>query len=361
MTTHTTVQVDLGDRAYDVHICVGGFAGLGGAIAAQGLSEVVLVSSDVVDGLWGDPVRAQLEDSGIRHRTALIPDGEAHKTVETYCGLMRQLLQADFRRTTGVVALGGGVVGDVAGFAAATALRGVPLVQIPTTLLSMVDSSVGGKTGVNFGGKNRLGAFHQPALVWAAMDVLATLPQGERISGLGEVLKTALVADASLLDHIEAVAPALRAGDSVETVGVVSSCVALKAAVVAADEREAGIRAVLNAGHTIGHGLERVLGPDVMRHGCAVAIGLLAEARWAVRHGHCKDVGLPVRLAGICRDLGLAGAPPRVERSALIAAMQLDKKAGKDSVVVPVPVCAGTMTLVDVPLDGLHTLVPEHE
>ena len=289
----------------------------------------------------------------------LIPDGEVHKTVETWTDLVRQILAPEFRRGTAVVALGGGVVGDMAGFAAATALRGVPFVQLPTTLLAMVDSSVGGKTAVNLDGKNRLGAFYQPTLVWAATDTLGTLPRGERLSGLGEVMKTALIDSEEMLRRVEVLAPALRGGEPDATAELVAACVRCKARVVAEDELERGNRAWLNAGHTLAHGLERVLGGERIRHGAAVAMGLIAETDWAVRQGTCLDPDLPRRLATLTRSLGLRGAPPPVDRAALVEALYLDKKAGADSVGVPVPVRAGEMTLVDVPLESLHTLVPE--
>ena len=204
-----------------------------------------------------------------------------------------------------------------------------------------------------------MGAFYQPRLVWAAMDALATLPRGERLAGLGEVIKTAVIDSEQLLGRAEQLGPALAVGDPEATAEMVSACVRCKARVVAADELEQGSRAWLNAGHTLGHGLERVLGGETIRHGSAVAMGLIAEARWAVAEGHCEDPELPGRLAALVRSMGLRGAPPRLERATLVQALHLDKKAGKDSVCVPVPVRAGQMTLVDVPLDALDRLVPE--
>ena len=251
-------------------------------------------------------------------------------------------------------------MGDLAGFVAATVMRGVPFVQIPTTLLSLVDSSVGGKTGLNHaGGKNLVGAFHQPRLVYGALQALTSLPDAERISGLAEVVKTALLGDVPLLDLIEERAEDLRRGDPQITRRVVTRCVQTKSDIVARDELESGVRTILNAGHTVGHAYEAVLGGAVIRHGEAVALGLIAETRWAIRTGHCVDNALADRLTRILGALGLPTTPPDTRHEALVAAMQLDKKSSSDTIVLPVPVRVGEMKLVRVPRTQLSELVSE--
>ena len=243
-------RVALGDRAYDVCLAAD-FVGIGEALrlALPGTKRVVVVTDDTVEPLWCDALEAALQLPGMR---VVLPAGESNKTVQTWSQCVDAILNAGVDRRTPVVALGGGVVGDIAGFAAATALRGLPFVQVPTTLLAMVDSSVGGKTGVNHpNGKNLVGAFHQPRLVWAALNTLSTLEKVERIAGLGEVLKTGLLTGGELWTLLQTHAPLLAAGDVEATRHAVGLCVRAKADVVAQDEREGGIRAILNAGHTL--------------------------------------------------------------------------------------------------------------
>ncbi len=217
---------------------------------------------------------------GLDVRVVEVPDGEGAKALTPWAVLVDNLIAAGVDRRTPVLALGGGVTGDLAGFAAASTLRGLPFVQVPTTLLAMVDSSVGGKVGVNTAaGKNLVGAFHAPRAVVAALDSLATLPDAEVRSGLGEVLKHAILMGDAAMDVLKRAAPALRARDPEAMAEVVLQSVRCKAAIVAADPLEQGRRAVLNAGHTVGHALETALGHGVLRHGEAVAIGLIAEAQ----------------------------------------------------------------------------------
>jgi 3-dehydroquinate synthase len=297
----------------------------------------VLVTEDVVGPLWADAVVAAL--SGFVVDRVVLPSGEANKGVETWYCCVDAILRLGVDRKTPILALGGGVLGDLVGFAAATVLRGVPFVQLPTTLLAMVDSSVGGKTGMNHDvGKNLIGAFYQPVLVYAALPTLDTLPVAERRAGLGEVVKTALL-------------------DPDATARIVGACVAIKAAIVAADEREAGQRAWLNAGHTVGHGLETAAGYGVLRHGDAVGLGLVLETEWAVRAGLCADAALPERLRGLLLRLGLPSEVPSLDRRVVVDAMRADKKTDGASIKIPVPARVGQMTLVDVPVAHLDALL----
>lgn len=350
--------VALGERTYEVCLA-SDFVGIGEAVrrALPGTKRVVVVTDDTVEPLWCDALESALHLPGMR---VVLPSGESNKTVQTWSECVDAILNAGVDRRTPVVALGGGVVGDIAGFAAASALRGLPFVQIPTTLLAMVDSSVGGKTGVNHAnGKNLIGAFHQPRLVWAAMDTLSTLEPAERTAGLGEVLKTGLLTGGELWELLESHADLLAAGDVDATLRAVRLCVRAKADVVAQDEREGGLRAILNAGHTAGHAVEHALGYGVLRHGAAVALGLVAEARYAVNTGVCVDASLPDSLLGRIDALGLPKRTPEVQQDALMKAVVMDKKAVGDKVAVPLPVRVGEVNLVEVGIAGLRDLLGE--
>lgn len=359
------VRVALGERSYEVVIAPD-FVGLGARLRALSRSGRVVVGSDTtVATLWLDALRSELEASGFELHSVVIPPGEEGKDREAWWRLVDGFVRARGDRRTPFVALGGGVVGDLVGFAAASVLRGVPFVQVPTTLLAMVDSSVGGKTGFNHElGKNLIGAFYQPDLVWAPLAALGTLPVRERSAGLGEVLKTAWIADAAFVDWLEAEAVGLRAGERGALAEAVARCVRIKAEVVAQDERESGRRAILNAGHTVGHGVEAAAGYGVVLHGEAVAIGLLHEALWAAREGLDRGPALVARLR---RLLGSLGLPCTVDelgvahlsRTAVLAAMELDKKASSDMLTLPVCRAEGSCHLAQLPLHRLAELISE--
>jgi shikimate kinase / 3-dehydroquinate synthase len=344
-------------RAYDVALAAG-FGGLGDALARAGVSgRAFLVTEVNVAPLWADRVEQSIAHCGIRLERIVLPAGERNKTLHTWSLAVDALLEKRVDRHAWVIALGGGVLGDIAGFAAASVMRGVRFIQLPTTLLSMVDSSVGGKTGVNHSrGKNLVGAFHQPALVFAALDTLDTLDPAERVAGLGEVVKAGLIG--GFLEELEADAGPLAAGDLGALRRAIRRSVRCKAEVVAADEREAGWRGVLNAGHTVGHALETTLGHGTLRHGEAVAIGLVAEARWAVRSGLCADAALPDRLATLLQALGLpADLPAGVDHQRMRSAFALDKKGRDDILSVPVPVRLGEFTFASLALADAGTLL----
>lgn len=342
----------------DVVVSHHGFRGLGAALARVAPSpRAVLVTDAEVGPRWAEPLRAELADAGIAASTITIPSGEAHKHVGTWTTIVDGALAAGLDRGTPIVALGGGVVGDLAGFAGATLLRGVPVVQVPTTLLAMVDSSVGGKTGFDHAlGKNLVGAFHPPVLVWAALDTLSTLPPGEWRSGLGEVVKTALVADATLWDRLVDDPAGTVSGDALAA--TVAACVGAKAAIVAADPRESGLRACLNAGHTVGHALEVVAGFGTLPHGVAVGHGLVAETAWAEREGLVERPGLAAAIADVLGRLGWGPPPSGLDRGALVAAMRLDKKTRGDRITVPVVVRPGSARLLPLPTARLAELLP---
>lgn len=329
------IDVDLGARSYPVFLA-DDFAGLGSAGSLD--RTAVVVTDDRVAPLWLPEVRGRLEAAGARVRTVVIPAGEVHKTWATAGTVLDGILERGFDRRSLVVALGGGVVGDVAGFCASVALRGVQVLQVPTTLLAMVDASVGGKTAVDHPrGKNLIGTFHQPSGVYAARCALDTLPDEEWRSGLGEVLKTGLLAGDPLFS-------ALRDLDRRTILPIVAHCVRFKAAVVAEDEREGGRRLTLNLGHTVAHALELLAGFD-LRHGEAVAIGLVAEARLSVSLG-IAPADLPDRIAAAARGLGLRTDLPPRSAAALADAMGLDKKAEGDIVLVPLLADVGDARVV---------------
>ncbi|WP_367872371.1 3-dehydroquinate synthase [Luteolibacter sp. Populi] len=278
-----TVHVDLGARSYDVMVENGLLARAGEAIRAAGLKgRAAIISDETVARHHGAALSAALEAAGISSDLHLVPSGEASKSMARVEELCSSLAAAGHDRRSFVVALGGGVVGDLAGFVAAVFYRGIPFVQVPTTIVAQVDSSVGGKTGVNLAeGKNLLGAFHQPALVLADPQVLATLPDREYREGYAEVIKHAAIRDAGMLADIAALDPATREVPA----DLIARNIAIKARIVEADEHETkGIRALLNLGHTIGHGIEAAVPYGEMLHGEAISLGLCAALFLSEKH-----------------------------------------------------------------------------
>ncbi len=329
------LHVSLEHGAYDVVVGEHLLA-RAGALLAPVLPQkrVAIVTDETVAGLHLATLQAGLAETGVEFHTIIIPPGEASKSMEGYQRVVDGLLDARVERRTTVLALGGGVVGDLAGFAAATTLRGLPFVQLPTTLLSQVDSSVGGKTGINTRhGKNLVGAFYQPRLVLADTGVLGTLPLRELRAGYAEIAKAGLIGDAAFFAWCEAHGPAIAAGDrGLQAEAVMRAC-AFKAQVVVDDEREerpSGGRALLNLGHTFGHALEAEIGyGGGLLHGEAVAIGLGLAFRLSARLGHCD----PVDAERVARHLGAMGLPSepsmlnrRLSAARLVELMRRDKK-----------------------------------
>jgi 3-dehydroquinate synthase len=277
-------------------------------------------------------VIAALRDGGRQVTVVRIPDGEEYKTLATLEQIYDLLIDWGFDRYCGLLALGGGVIGDLTGFAAATYLRGIPFVQVPTTLLAQVDSSVGGKTGVNHPqGKNLIGAFYQPRHVHIDVGVLATLPDREYAAGLAEIVKYGVIRDAAFFAWLENERAALlaRSPQALEQ-AVMISC-QIKADVVESDENEQGLRAILNYGHTFGHAVETLAGYGVIRHGEAVAIGMVMAARTSVRLGFGSD-GDVARIAGLLRSFGLPVEPPAFSSDDYLAVMRHDKKVRDGSI-----------------------------
>ncbi len=325
---------------YPIHLGRGLLAQAGDLLRRRGLDgKVALVSNETVAPLYAATVEAGLRRAGLEVARCLMPDGEAHKTLETVRSLYDQFVAAGLARDSVIVALGGGVVGDVVGFAAATYMRGVALVQAPTTLLAMVDSSVGGKTAVDLpAGKNLVGAFKPAELVIADLDALDTLPAAELRSGLAEAIKHGIIASPALFEHLEG-------GGSAAEPWALAEAIQVKVDVVEEDPYERGRRAALNLGHTFGHALEKLSGFR-MRHGDAVSIGMVAAARASIALG-LADAALLERITGCLRRHGLPVALPAQEPEAVWEAMGSDKKKQGGRLRFVLPTAIGNVIISD--------------
>jgi 3-dehydroquinate synthase len=342
-----TVRVPLveqRDASYDILIAPGLVRDMGTLLARYCPAAAYAVISDShVGKLYGEQLVAALHAAKLHAELFSFPAGEWNKTRETWATLSDRLLAAHFGRDCAVIALGGGVVGDVAGFVAATYLRGVPLVHVPTSLLAMIDSSIGGKTGVDVSaGKNLLGAFHQPRLVIADLDLLGSLATVQVAAGLAEAVKHGVIADAEYFEFLERDYAAILAKQGAALERVVRRSVEIKAGVVAQDEREAGRRAILNFGHTIGHAIEATSKYEVA-HGEAVAIGMVYEARLGESLG-IAAAGTTQRITTLLERFRLPTALPDGSRmDALIEAMRADKKARAGAIRLVLPAAIGRM------------------
>ena len=367
--THAVLSVALGARSYPIHIGSGSVVDASAHLqfwadtfeAFGAGRDVALVSNTVVAPLYAEPLQRALEAAGKRIVTIVVPDGEAHKDGATLASIHDAMLEARMERSVTVVALGGGVVGDLAGFAAATYQRGVRFVQVPTTLLAQVDSSVGGKTGINHRlGKNMIGAFHQPHAVVVDLGTLATLPDREMSAGLAEVIKYGASLDADFFAWLEVAMPRLRARDSDALAFAIRRCCALKAEVVAEDEREAGRRALLNFGHTFGHAIEGATGYGVWLHGEAVGAGMILAARLSQRLGLITE-NLVDRLTALVAAAGLPVAAPYLDLATWLQWMAGDKKSEAGQLRFVLLDALGSAYLASVPDAALHGVLDAHE
>lgn len=322
-----TITINLASHCYAIAIGEGLIKGVGAACKAAGLEgSGAVITNPTVAALYADQVVCSLQDAGFTPVVIEIPDGEEFKTSATLQTVYDRLIESGFDRHSFIVALGGGVVGDLAGFAAATFLRGIPFVQIPTTLLAQVDSSVGGKTGIDHPqGKNLIGAFYQPQMVISDVGTLKTLTERHYLAGLAEVVKYGAVLDAALFELLEAEVEGLLQRDTVLLGHIVTRCCEIKAWVVEQDEREAGLRAVLNYGHTLGHAFETLSGYRELVHGEAVAIGMVQAAYLSQREGFCSEQDAQ-RVVQLLQRLGLPTEAPLVALDDLIGALAKDKK-----------------------------------
>lgn len=340
-----------------IEIAPGALATLGERVAAlHPAQRVAIIADDAVAQLYGNQVLAQMRASEMAHGSVgdghfgaglfTFPAGEQHKTRDTWGALTDQLIAAGYGRDSVFVALGGGVTGDLAGFVAATYLRGVPIVQVPTSLLAMIDSSVGGKTGVDTpAGKNLVGAFHQPSLVLVDPRLLRTLPTAGLRAGLAEAIKHGVIADAAYFSWIAASLREIlnaEVADDATRLRLVQRSIEIKVDVVARDEREGGVRKILNFGHTIGHAIEHLTGYGVP-HGDAVSIGMVAEARLAERLGIAR-VGLADTIATVCDAAGLpVRIPERIAPAEIVTVTRTDKKSRGGKVEYALPEVLGRM------------------
>jgi len=322
------VSVDLGERAYTIHIGLSLLSEAGSICSDLGLSGKCLVVSDTnVEERYGDILCRALNSAGLDSRLVAVPAGESSKSHEQLLALYHAALNHGLDRSSYVFALGGGVVGDLAGYLAATYLRGVRYIQIPTTIVSMVDSAVGGKTGINMPeGKNLIGAFWQPHAVLADLETLASLPDREYRSGLAEVVKYGVIADAEFFDRLETQAGDVLARDPGLLEELVARSCEIKADVVREDEREGGLRAILNFGHTAGHAIEKVASYGTFLHGEAISVGMIFAAEVSA-----QSVGLPResvdRIRELLKSFGLPGTAPACAWGALRETMRVDKKS----------------------------------
>jgi 3-dehydroquinate synthase len=320
------VKLRLGSNSYHIHIGSGILAQLGYWLKENLASDkLVIITSPSVKGLYGDTVAENLTRDGFRVITLLVPDGEEQKSLETAGRLYQELSDSHAERATPVLALGGGVIGDLVGFVAATYQRGVPLVQIPTTLLAQVDSSIGGKVAVDHDKlKNKIGAFYQPRLVVSDIATLSTLPAEELSDGLAEVIKYAVIRDRGFFTYLENSLDRIRLLDSVVLEEVVFRSARIKAEIVERDEQDLGLRNILNYGHTVGHAIESASDFEV-GHGQAIAIGMLAAGRISSKLGIFSQVEQS-RLRGLIQRAGLPTEIPDLDVDRVIRAMEHDKK-----------------------------------
>lgn len=340
MTTHLTVA--LGERSYPISIGVDTLETLAEALRAAGARGTAgLVTDTNVAPLYGRAVEEIIAGAGLRCVTHAMPAGEEHKRlseIEAICGTF---LEAGLDRSSIMVALGGGVVGDVTGFAASAYMRGIPFIQVPTTILAQVDSSVGGKTGVNHPlGKNTIGAFYQPSAVIIDLTMLRSLPPRELRAGMAEIIKHGVIADAALFDYAEKNAPAILGKDLAAIEWPIRRSCEIKAAVVAEDETEQGLRAILNYGHTFGHAIEAVTHYEVFLHGEAVSLGMCAAAALARELG-MVDESFVERQRSCCAAYGLPVRWPELPMDDAVTAMRKDKKARTGAMKFIVPAGMG--------------------
>ncbi len=334
----TTVKVDLGPKSYPIHIGANILPGLGDYVKRLGVgSRIMVVTNPTVGALYGRQVSDSLEAAGFETIVAEVPDGEKYKSLESAALLYDTAFTGGLDRSNAVLALGGGVIGDLAGFIAATYMRGVPFIQVPTTLLAQVDSSVGGKVAVNHPrGKNIIGAFYQPRMVFSDINTLYTLEDRQFRAGMAEVIKYGIIRDRDFFTFLEREAPAVRQLHIGTVIRVVETSCRIKAEIVAEDETEQGIRAILNLGHTFGHAYEALTGYSEFVHGEAVAIGMVSAARAAVKTGLLPEPDL-ARIERLIATYGLPCGFGNLDIAEIIESMYHDKKAvgGKVRYVLP--------------------------
>jgi 3-dehydroquinate synthase len=333
-----TVRVELGERSYDIVIDTGILSGIGERIKGFNFSKVAVISNPTVFNIYGDVVINSIKNAGFETLNVIIPDGEEYKNFNQTYQILTELLKNKLDRKSCLIALGGGVIGDITGFVASIYMRGIDFIQVPTTLLSQVDSSVGGKTGVNHElGKNMIGTFYQPRLVWIDIDTLKTLPKREILCGIAEIIKYGVIWDDDLFEFLMHHRESILNLDPLPLTHIIRRSCEIKAEVVSKDEREAGLRAILNYGHTIGHAIETETGYSRFLHGEAIAIGMNREAWLSEIMGFLnrKDA---LKIKAVIDSYGLPSELPEdLNADKLISHMKLDKKveAGEMKFILP--------------------------
>ena len=342
------LKIDLADRSYDILIGRSFLSHLGDHLShIQSARRALVVTNPAVNKLYGKVLSEGLKSAGLAIECVEIPEGETHKTLQDAQTIYDHLIENQYDRNTLLVALGGGVIGDLTGFVAATFLRGVPCIQIPTTLLSQVDSSVGGKTAVNHPkGKNLIGAFYQPRLVAIDLDTLSSLPSDEFRAGMAEVIKYGVIEDPKLFAFLEKNSKKILAQDTTCLETIIETSCSIKAKVVERDERESSYRMVLNFGHTIGHAVEALTGYTQFKHGEAVAIGMVYAAKLSCQLGHCS-AEVVRKIEALVEQYGLPTQLPEFSASEYIESMYRDKKAHDKNIRFILVKDIGTVEIVD--------------
>ena len=347
-----------GSRNYDIHVGAGLIEQAGLLMSKVGLRhKAVIVTDQTVGHIYGERLRQSLTGAGFEPAMAQVPPGEEQKSLETAAKLYSELTELHAERTTSVVALGGGVIGDLAGFVAATYMRGVPLVQVPTTILSQGDSSIGGKVAVNHGDlKNKIGAFYHPRLTISDVSTLRSLSPREVSDGLAEIIKYGMILDAGLFRFLEDNMDGIRALDERLLEHIVGTSARIKARIVEQDELDLGLRNILNYGHSVGHAVESVSQLKIW-HGEAVAIGMMAEAKLANKIGLLEE-GAVLRLRNLLSRAGLFAEIPSMDRSRLLSAMKHDKKVTQGRLRFALPKSIGEVMLTDeVPASAIEQVL----
>jgi len=323
------IRVELGERSYTIASGSGILKDIGKSLERFDFSrKAAIVSNPTVYDLYGKTLRSSLSDSGFEIIEIILPDGEEYKNLSSVEKIYEQLLKMRFDRKSVLIALGGGVIGDITGYAASTYMRGIDFIQVPTTLLAQVDSSVGGKTGVNHAlGKNMIGTFWQPRLVWVDISTLHSLSRRNFLAGMAEIIKYGIIWDSAFFDFLEKKRETLLSLNPDDLIHIIRRSCEIKADVVSRDERESGLRAILNFGHTIGHAIETATGYSTFLHGEAVAIGMHVEAILAHETGLIGSDEVS-RLQHLLKTFGLPfEIPAGIDLTALFEAMKLDKKS----------------------------------
>ena len=341
------IDVKLGQNSYSIIIGAGILSQTGVKLKELDLKgKAVIITNPAVNKLYGTAVKQSLIDAGFKTTVLEVPDGEKYKTLESAGKLYRQLAESGAERTTPILALGGGVIGDLAGFTAATYLRGVPLVQLPTTLLAQCDSSIGGKTAVNNKQlKNEIGAFYQPKMTISDVLTLKSLPKDEFTNGLAEVIKHAVIKDERFFVYLEKNLDRIKSLDDNVLEAVAAKSARIKVEFVESDEKDTGLRNILNFGHTIGHAVESASNFQVA-HGQAVSIGMMAAANLAVKL-ELMDAGNVTRLKNLLNKAGLMTKLPQVDVKQVMLAMQYDKKVQDGKIRFVLPRAIGQVFITD--------------